>query len=172
MWNNHCPWGNHTPPYSWGSLPTTLQPTHVLNHLYALQGDIGTWTPLSPSTDNNTMRYAVIYGLIPVKLTQQILMQQPDWDMWEKSEFKQHMMPTKRNKCLAILSHHLDNMLMANKWISPSFLLCGHTYTKMGTDKRYAEPVLGWSVGGHLGVRVPFSTLFTCPLKKFHPLNN
>ena len=40
----------------------------IANHLYALQGDTGTWTPLSPSTD--TMHYAVIYKVVPVLLKQ------------------------------------------------------------------------------------------------------
>ena len=40
--------------------------------------------------DKDAHHYATINGIVPVKLTQRIVQQQPNWNLWEQSEFKEY----------------------------------------------------------------------------------
>ena len=61
------------------------------NHIHAIKTEQDThWDPITPTSMDNAAHYATINGIIPVKLTHWIVQQQPDWEQWEKLEFKQH----------------------------------------------------------------------------------
>ena len=63
----------------------------IAHHLRAIKHNTKTWETLDPDhTDKDAQHYATINGLLPVKLTRRIVQQQPDWDLWQQSKFKQH----------------------------------------------------------------------------------
>ena len=63
----------------------------IAHHLHAVKNNTESWTSSQPCpVEEDAAHCATINGTLPVKLTRRIVMKQPDWDLWEQSEFKQH----------------------------------------------------------------------------------
>ena len=66
------------------------------------------------SMDNTAHSATISNGIIPVKLTGRIVQQQPDWEQWEKLEFKHHDAYEAHRMCLDNQCHHPNITQMAN----------------------------------------------------------
>ena len=57
----------------------------IVHHLHAIKHDTESWTSLQPCpVEEDAAHCATIKGMLPVKLTRQTVMKQPDWDLWEQ----------------------------------------------------------------------------------------